>query len=178
MGVTYTTSSAPTYTQIATYTFPSTLGIYTFSSIPQTYTDLVVVISANCAAAGTTYANLQMNLNGDSANNYSYCHMYGDGSSAYSDRYSNNGQAWGGYFNSTSGVYSNIILNVMNYSNTSTYKNIISRGNYGTRGTTTTNPTELAVSSWRNTAAVTSLTIGGANIGAGSTFTLYGILAA
>jgi hypothetical protein len=171
-------ASGPTYTQIATYTFPSTLSTYTFSSIPQTYTDLVVVISANCAVAGTTYANLQTNLNGDSTSVYSYCHLYGDGSSLYSDRYSNNGQAWAGYFNSTAGVYANIIFNVMNYTNTSTYKTVMSRGNYGTRGTTTTNVTELAVSSWRNTAAITSMTIGGANIGAGSTFTLYGIAAA
>ncbi len=64
-------------------------------------------------------------------------------------------------------------INVMNYSNTTTYKTILSRSSdlY----------TEASVNLWRNTAAITSIIIGAQGaytFSAGSTFTLYGIKAA
>ena len=42
MAVTYNYGAASTYVKIATYTVPSTAATYTFSNIPQGYSDLVI----------------------------------------------------------------------------------------------------------------------------------------
>jgi hypothetical protein len=62
----------------------------------------------------------------------------------------------------------------MNYSNATTYKTIINRGN-------TASSTVITRSGmWRSTSAITSITVNNdaSNYLAGSTFTLYGIAAA
>jgi hypothetical protein len=62
----------------------------------------------------------------------------------------------------------------MNYSNTTTFKTMLNRSNVPSTGTGAT------VGLWRNTAAISSLTITSesGNLQSGSTFTLYGILKA
>ena len=71
-------------------------------------------------------------------------------------------------------------LNIMNYSNTTTYKTAIWRaGNWQTTANNT--ETGIGVGLWRSTAAITGVTFvcgGGVNFSAGSTFNLYGILGA
>jgi hypothetical protein len=52
-----------------------------FTGIPQTGTDLVLVVSARTGYAGTG-DNLVARFNGDSASNYTYRWLYGNGSSA------------------------------------------------------------------------------------------------
>ena len=68
----------------------------------------------------------------------------------------------------------NTIINIQNYSNTTTYKTALVRYNNG--GVIV----EGIVNLWRNTAAITQIDFGNssANYLAGSTFTLYGILKA
>jgi hypothetical protein len=62
----------------------------------------------------------------------------------------------------------------MNYANTTTYKTVLSRANNSAAGT------EAIVGLWRSSAAITSMTVLSetGNIAIGSTFSLYGILAA
>ena len=62
----------------------------------------------------------------------------------------------------------------MNYSNTTTYKSNISRGNNAATGLDT------MVTTWRNTAAITSIKIfpASGNMATGTIATLYGIKAA
>ena len=65
----------------------------------------------------------------------------------------------------------------MNYSNTTTNKTVLARGNRASSGVV------AQVGMWGNTSAITSITIdnvdsASANFVAGSTFTLYGIKAA
>ena len=172
-------AAGATYTPIFSTTLSSTQANVTFSTIPSTYTDLVLIINANCATAGQTYANIQLQFNGDSATNYSYTQVYGDGSAAYSDRGSANTGIFAGYYNSTASIYSNLICSFNNYSNTSTYKTALIRQNYGTRGTTTTNVSGANVGLWRSTSAINQINIGGSgSFSTGSTFTLYGIASA
>jgi hypothetical protein len=67
------------------------------------------------------------------------------------------------------------ILHINNYSNSTTYKTVLARGNAAT------NLVEAFVGLWRNTNAITSISIicqNSKNFGSGSTFTLYGIKAA
>jgi len=173
-------ASAPTYTPIATQTLASNASSVSFTSIPQTYTDLVLVGQARCTRA-TTQSTLTGYFNSDSATtNYSYTGLDGNGSTASSNRLS--GGSYQGIFagllaaaNNTAGVFSQVLLHIMNYSNTTTYKTCIGRNGAAEIGT------EAEVMLWRSTAAITSITINeilGNNLVAGSTFTLYGILAA
>ena len=105
-------ASAATYTPIATTTLGSATGSYTFSSIPQTYTDLVVVAQATISVA----AGSVVQFNGDTGNNYSYTYISGDGSSASSSRVTNNNYIQTGGFQSN-GTNGAMITNILNYSN-------------------------------------------------------------
>ena len=102
----------------------SSTSSITFSSISQAYTDLVIVVDGSLQAGATLYA-LVMNLNGDATtSNYSYTRLQGNGTSATSNRASSDAAI--GLIAETA---SNDIINIMNYSNTTTYKTTISRAN-------------------------------------------------
>ena len=164
-----------TYTPIATYTLPSNASSYTFTSIPSTYTDLVLV------ANGGTVSDSNLNLrvgNGsiDSGSNYSQTLIGGNGSSALSSRVtsqtqwqpSNDDAYW------TNAIKGVLTIHFMNYSNTTTYKTVIGRTNLASSGL------DSIVHLWRSTSAINSILVGnyGYNFSIGSTFTLYGIKAA
>jgi hypothetical protein len=153
---------ASTYTPIATTTL-SGVSTYTFSSISGIYTDIEI--------RGTGFASgdsgIDVRFNSDSGSNYSYTYMYTDGSSAVSGRNSSVTAATGGR-SGTNG--STAIFYLQNYSNSTTYKTMLSRG--GNAGDLTI----AVVSLWRSTSAITSVTLSmGSNFLAGTTFTLYGI---
>jgi hypothetical protein len=158
---------ASTYEPIATTTLGSAASSVTFSSITGTYTDLVLVANYQIS---TSNQFLTMQFNSDTGSNYSYTNLYGEGTAAASDRTSN---ATAGRLSFYGSDQSNAIASIMNYSNTSTNKTVVSRDNTNTYVVT-------RVNLWRNTSAVTSLVIGtsSGNITSGSTFTLYGIKAA
>lgn len=161
-------ASAATYTPIATQTLGSSASSVTFSSIPSTYTDLVLVANAGISTTGAILAV----FNSDTGTNYSYTRVYGNGTAATSDRFTNQPAMDLGYFSTSLGNIS--ITHFMNYSNTSTYKTTLTRWN-------TTSYTTAEVGLWRNTSAITTIVINGSfgyNLIAGSTFTLYGIAAA
>jgi hypothetical protein len=160
---------ASTYTPIATQTLGSTTQTVTFSSIPSTYTDLVIV--ANGTA--TTAVSVLLRFNGDTASNYSVTYVDGNGTSATSYRDTNYTGGYGGsFYNTTSPTVSTI--NIMNYANSTTYKTALNRTSYPAGFTI------ASVSLWRNTAAINSVSMT-ANLNGfatGTTFTLYGIKAA
>ena len=155
-------AAGSTYTKIASTTLGSATGSVTLSSIPGTYTDLVLIVDSTITSGGV---DTRIRINGDTSTNYSRTYMYGDGSSTVSGRNSTDDAIGSG---------SKTIHNVMNYSNTTTYKTAVAR--YGTAGSLTL----AQVALWRSTAAITSISItaGTTNIATGSTFTLYGIKAA
>ena len=160
-----------TYEKIESKILGSSSGSLTFSAIPGTYTDLVLICSYT-----TTAANLDVRLqvNGDTGSNYSYTYLLGTGSAAGSGRGSSttNIPAYFSVGTSTNGNIS--IYNFMNYSNSTTNKTILQRMSSAEKELTAN------VGLWRNTAAITSATIF-TNTNAfatGSTFTLYGIKAA
>lgn len=157
-----------TYEPIATTTLSTNTATVTFSSISGTYTDLVLV------CVGTVVSGIHNNLirfNSDTGTNYSRTYMYGDSSSTFSGTSANQTALAFPYFDSISNM---TITHIMNYSNTTTYKTALSR-NAQPSGTTTA---EVGV--WRNTSAITTVTItkGNQDFVTGSTFTLYGIKAA
>ena len=153
-----------TYTLIASTTL-GTAGSATFSSIPQTYTDLVVVVNVT---ASQTPTNSGLRFNNDSATNYSSTRINGDGASATSTRDSNDDVLRTGVVSTNSTVISQIF----DYANTTTNKTVLSRGNGAN------DRVAAFVGMWRNTAAITTLAVLNLNYPIGTTFRLFGIEAA
>ena len=158
-----------TYEPIATTTLASTVDNVTFTSIPTTYTDLVVVVSGGL----NTLTNVScITLNGDNGGNYSYTALRGNGTVASSDRANNAVYSYGANFTTGRGVF---IWHIMNYANTNVFKSILHRGN------DVSNQIAAIISVWRNTSAISTVRVdsGGARLfSINTSFTLYGITAA
>lgn len=154
-----------TYTPIATTTLGSNAGSVTFSSVPSTYTDIVAVCNIKLSGGSTIYTQ----LNADNGNNYSSTGLNGEAGVASSSRNSNINSPLFGYSGDTTN-FNNCIIHYMNYSNTTTNKTMIGRGNASDYVT-------ARVALWRNTAAINEIKILG-SFATGSSFTLYGIKAA
>jgi hypothetical protein len=164
---------ASTYTPIATQTLGSAQATVNFSSIPGTYTDLVLVIST---AATTGNPNIILQFNSDTGTNYSVSSLSGNGSSATSTRASTQSSIKINQVATLNGTLGNSVytVNVMNYSNTTTFKSVLSRSNRAAVGV------DASAGLFRSTSAITAIDIktSASTFITGSTFTLYGIKAA
>ena len=157
-----------TYEKIATNTLGSAAASNTFSSISASYTDLILIaVTTNTSGA----TNMTVQFNGDTGSNYSRTLINGNGSSATSSRISSTRLFVGDVGNPS--IPSVVILQFMNYSNTTTYKTALSR--YGEADI----QVGATVGLWRSTSAINSITVNSDsnNFATGSTFTLYGIKA-
>jgi hypothetical protein len=157
----------PTYTSLATVTLAGTANSVTFSSIPATYRDLVLVFDGF-----TTSTNVggYLQYNGDTANNYSFVAVFGTGSSASSDQNNTTNSSIFNFTTTTS--KSTSVVHIMDYSATDKHKTAVSKSGQA-------DGYVLAYASrWANTAAITSVlvSVNGGNYAAGSTFSLYGIV--
>jgi hypothetical protein len=157
-----------TYTPIATQTLGSAAASVTFSSLPQNYTDLVLVI--NGAGNNDVDWRIVFGENSiDSTTSYSQTTMYASSGNATSYRESNTtGIGSGGILTSIG----TSIIQIMNYSNSNTYKTILVRTNSSLY-------TQSRVGSWRKTEPIKILQMypDSGTFNSGTTFTLYGISA-
>lgn len=158
-----------TYTPIASVTLDSAQSSVTFSGIPQTYTDLVLVAAVTGVSVAT---DPWIRINSDTGTNYSWTWLSGNGSAASSERGTNNSKL---YYSAISTIQNNVQLiqfNFMNYSNTTTYKTVLWReSDAGTE-------TGATVGLWRSTSAINTLEISldaSRTYSAGTTFNLYGV---
>lgn len=159
-----------TYSTIATTTLGSSQSTVTFSSITGIYTDLVAVVSF---AQSSGQASMYMNFNGDTGSNYSVTTMEGNGTTTISQQPANRSAMYVvGYFSASYTSPYISIINIMNYSNTTTNKTVVSRSS--------SNTANAYVGLWRSTSAINSIvfTADSSTFSSGSTFTLYGILSA
>ena len=166
---------ALTYDKIATTTLGSAQSSVTFSSISGSYTDLILIANAQGASAPTS-RDPGIRFNSDTGSNYSYTGLTGNGSSASSFRSTNQTAGACGFVFPTTN-FETIIMHIQNYSNSTTYKTAVFRNSYAS------SLVGAGVNLWRSTAAITSITIlgsdlGSINIASGSSFTLYGVKAA
>jgi hypothetical protein len=161
---------AKTYEPIATYTAASNQTSIAFSSLGA-YTDIVAVFDGlSSSGAGNTLA---MVFNSDANSAYSATRIQGNGSAASSARVTSDPTvAIVGNTNRT-----NVIISIMNYTNTTTYKTSLSRFN---DMDSTDARTGAYVQLRSSTTAITTVTftIPSAQIATTSTITLYGIKAA
>ena len=158
-----------TYEAISTSTAVGGETTISLTSIPTTYTDLVIVSSL----IATTPYELFVQFNGDTGANYATTYSEGNGTSATSGRSSRTDtKILASYSNNTNPTP--VTINVLNYSNTTTHKSILARSS-------ATSASVLAYAGlWRNTAAITSIQLtltGGRSFSAGATFSVYGITA-
>ena len=161
---------ARTYEPISTQTLGSNQSIITFTSIPQTYTDLVIVAVGESTSGGS----MRTKLNSDSGSNYSNNWFYGTGSGTGFGQNSNDST---GLFlmRTTTNLLGGGIAHINNYSNTTTYKSSITR-NFGSDPIVW-----FAAGLWRSTSAVTRIDMDDESSGqfkTGFTVTLYGVKAA
>jgi hypothetical protein len=169
-----------TYVSIATTTLGSAAADITFTAIPATYTDLIVAVFARSDYADTQVAGFIRVGNGsiDTGSNYSRTRLLGTGSAISSARGSNlTALSWDAITGATAAanIFCTTIIQINNYSNTTTNKTILIRSNEpGTFLAAT-------VGLWRSTSAIDQLRIygdGAADLAAGTSVTLYGIKAA
>ena len=172
---------ALTYTLIASNTLTSTANTVTFSNIPNTYTDLLVKWSIRDSGTFTDRP-IYYNLNSDTANIYSVTRIFIVGSgtveSGRSQNY-NTPSITGGATASgaTANTFSNGELYIANYL-ASANKQVFSFSVPETNATTFTGGMSFNGGLWRNTAAITSLSIHNESSGSfvtNSSFWLYGI---
>jgi hypothetical protein len=167
-----------TYEPIQSYTLGSDQQTITFSSIPQTYTDLVLVM--NFGSTADNGSAIRMRINNDNSNLYSTTYLQGlfSGSVPGSAREAGTMAALGYQIGAFTGLKNTYVLHFMEYANTNIYKNYIGRVN-GTDGTA------INAMCYRSNSAITSLSfrVGNydsptASFAANSIFTLHGIKAA
>lgn len=168
-------AAGATYIPIATTTTSGSAASYTFSSIPSTYTDLILVVNGTNSSGSTE--DLMVRYNGDTGTNYSRTFLEGTTSALNSGRTSDQTYAIiGGYIGSGKNFVT--IFQFLNYSNTTTYKTSLSRANIGNAATYGIYST---VGLWRSTAAINSVQVfwpSAGTFGNGTSLTLYGIAAA
>ena len=170
--------ASATMTLIASQVLGSSTANVTFSSIPQTYTDLKLICSTNMASGSADYA-LLLQFNGDTTSNYSYTFLRGTGTAVNSGNTASNTSAVGVNLagNGSNSGFSFSEMYIPNYTST-TSKQILISGAEETNSTTT-NMT-INSNSYRGTSAISSILVfnsggGGPQFAANSSFYLYGI---
>ena len=154
----------------------SAVGNITFSNIPQGYQDLHVVMQFRSTYNGTDYPFLQIN-SGVAGAVCSFTQFFGNGSSPSSYNATGSGNielrdSTGS--NQSTGIYSSITADFLNYANTTTYKNAISRNASDWNGS---GYTHITVALSRSTAAISSLMFSAynGNLAVGSSIELFGV---
>lgn len=159
----------PNFIPFATTTFGSNASSVTFSSINQTYGDLILKVWLNTGSSG----GITIRFNGDSGFNYKNYIEEANSSQGYgiytSSSYVNFNYSTN--YNNT-GSYAMVIdLSILRYASTTTQKGILGMLGNGDYVYNT-------VGNWTSTSALTSISIStSGTFTAGSAFSLYGISA-
>lgn len=173
----FTPEMHASYFAISTVTVPSAPAAnVTFSSIPSTYKHLQIRMVGRCNRAVELSDAVLMRFNSDTASNYSYHGLYGDGSAAAS--YGAATQTFATIMNcpatAAGGGYGVAVCDILDYANANKNKTVKSLTGFDRNGG---GEVHLLSSNWRNTNAITSISLTPAN---GSwiqytSVTLYGI---
>ena len=162
-----------TYEPIATTTLGSAAGSISFTSIPATYTDLRIILVAK-RSTSSTGSIFELRFNSDTNTNYSTTRLYGDGSSATSNQASNSSS--GARIWAKTDTTNPVLCewDIFSYAG-STNKTTLGSGASDLNGS---GIISKVVGLWRDTSAITTVSIIATNMAAGTTATLYGILKA
>jgi hypothetical protein len=165
----------PTYIALANTTLATASSSVTFSSIPATFRDLICVASILGSA---TDIQGRIRLNSDTGGNYNWSRITGPGGSAPTAD-SATGATEGRlaiFAQANASNRAQYKFEILDYSATDKHKNIVNRADQAVDSSAA--GTELFITRWANTAAVTSVEIRGTgNFAIGSTLALYGVIA-
>lgn len=169
-----------TYEPIATTTLGADTASISFGSVPNTYTDLRLIITARTDRASTGSDTILLRFNNDAASNYSYTQLTSDGTTAATSLSASTTQILGGLAprnNNTSGIFGLTVIDIFSYAG-STHKSTLATAYADISGS---GNVYNIVGMWRNTSAITTVSIHLSSTFkylTGTTATLYGIKAA
>ena len=152
---------------------PTTGGII-FSSIPQTFTHLQLRIFSR-SSSSSAGASVSAGFNSDGGSNYAYHYVGGNGASTFSGAATTQTSlyfGWSAGTTDTANVFSNCIVDILDYTNTNKYKTAKTLTGIDSNGSGLVG---LWSGLWMSTSAITSITINPNNFASGSTVQLYGI---
>jgi hypothetical protein len=157
-----------TYIALGNLTLASATSTMSFSNIPATYRDLILV--TNVTHSATNEIELAIRFNSDSGNNYNRISMTGNASTAVSFAEFNQNYL---YVLAASTTVSVGLIEIMDYSVTNKHKSVLSRGNLSSGRVSATH------NRWASTAALNQISVSclSGNFNSGSTFSLYGVSA-
>ena len=157
-----------TYKALANVTLGAAASSVTFSSIPATYRDLIIVSNTD----NTIQADYHLRLNGDTGSNYNSVRAQGNGTAAFSGaqtdttfiRINGSGDLMTDFSNSA-------IIQIMDYSATDKHTTVLVRNGTASRRV------EMVTGSYASTSAITTVLLFPSTciFDIGSTFSLYGI---
>ena len=157
-----------TYDLLQSTTLGTAASSVTFSSIDQSYGDLIVIVNS----LGSTTLEARIRLNIDSGSNYNSVRMSANGSTATSAALAS--QTSGSLSiiaDATTGEAILLKLELQDYAATDKHKSMLARANQSATGS------EATALRWASTAAVTAIEIltSTGNWAIGGTFNLYGV---
>lgn len=170
----------PTYTALANYTVPAGgKSLVTFSNIPTTYRDLVLIISSTFETfnTGNGKGATVIRFNSDSASNYHHVQMSGDQNGPLSNSYSQT------FLDLMLASYEDdvnpttYIVNIFDYAQTDKHKTILCNANLPAGN----QYPRVSFNSyrWASTTQISSLSlfsiVSGGLYNPGTTFGLYGV---
>lgn len=163
-----------TYEPITTQTLSSNQTTVTLSSIPSTYTDLILIFSGYAANNGG--GSMLVRGNGDTSTLYNTTYLYSDGATITPGQTGDtNAGLFMGRMQGNSTDLGGGYIHIPNYANTTTFKTMLGT-NFNSASINW-----ISCGTYRSTNAISSLTIrveSGADFNSGSMFTLYGVKAA
>lgn len=161
-------------TALATVTLQAATPTVTFSGIPNTYRDLLLVVNAKTDRTAFDQDGLSIRLNGD-ANNHSRVTMLGRASN---ERLSDTASSLAVPLAGNAGQLGTILIQVLDYSATNKHKTALVRSNQNSPSVS--GVVAATAGRWASNVAVSSVVLtpeAGPNFVAGSTFSLYGRIA-
>jgi hypothetical protein len=163
------------FESIATVTLSSGQNEIEFTSIPNTYQHLQIRSISNSNFGSVN--NLYMRFNGDTATNYNWHALNGNGSTAGSTAGTSQGSILINRIQGTGTNFSGFVLDILDYKDTNKFTTIRSLSGFDANGS---GEVWFWSGAWRDTNAITSLKIsaqfgGATTINTNSHFALYGI---
>jgi hypothetical protein len=173
--------TASSYESIATVTAAGSSNTITFSSIASTYASLQIRMIGRQVGTYNGNNRVYMTFNNDTASNYAYHFLQGNGSGTSAFGYVNNTNCE--IYNpvivdgATSNAFGAGIIDIHDYANTSKFKTVRYFCGADANTADTGFTVNLGSALWRSTSAINSISIttGGSNFMSGTTFALYGI---
>lgn len=168
--------ASASFESIATITGNSTNNTVSFTSIPSTFKHLQIRGTARSDAAATI-VSLYARPNNDTAANYAWHQLAGDGSTGYANGSASVGEIFAGNpiaANSTANRIATVIIDILDYTSTSKYKTLRIFAGHDLNGS---GRVQIISGLWMSTNAITSFDLTASNgfLTNQASFALYGI---